>query len=48
MAPLYLETRLLGIVGHVLLAGDGVLIAAIEATAVFVAFAVVGCSRQSP
>ena len=45
VAPLYLETRLFTIVGHILLAVDGVLIAGKERAAVPVSLLIVACSR---
>ena len=48
MAPLHFETGLLHIVGHVLLAIDGVLVTGEETATVAVALAVVGGGRESP
>ena len=48
MAPLYLETGLLGIVGHALVAVLGVLVTEEETAVIAVSLAVVACSREAP
>ena len=48
MAPHYLKTGLLRVVGHILLAVDGVLIAGQERTAVAITLAIVRGSREAP